>query len=537
MMNAATILRIDAAMRGNKIIYWLGRLPLIKRLVSDTLYSAKEGKLALSVLLWIWRVIKSFAGTFLYVALMCVLPLLLVADPADGLASIFGRFCWLLFWLSFVVGAALNPCAVEKSQLKYTCVRMMSMNAGRYHLVAELQHHLEYFITFAAALMAAASLLGHGALSGLLLTMELTCARLIFEWLHIWVYDRLKKPLYGRAWFTLTVIFAGLAAAYLPAMLLDLQTHRWLLSIPSAGSFLICGAVCVIMLVRYPRWYRLTMDTSRADMLSAEAIEQKQNVSQFNDVRLKDSDLTAEGDCSALSGWSYLQALFFRRHSRMMYKPLKYILIAVAAVTVAACGLLLPFGHLGMDDLLSNITAVLPFCVFFLYLIQSNVMGNRITKAMFYNCDLSMLKFGWYRQPKVILKNFVLRFRRMCGVNLLMSASVCVMFTAMVLCAGARPPLVDYIAFLIALLALGVFFAVHSLGMYYLFQPYTSDLKVKNPFFGIINGIMYAVCYTCIQIRSTPTWFTPVVLAVTAAYSAVILFFVWKRAPRTFRVK
>ena len=135
------------------------------------------------------------------------------------------------------------------------------------------------------------------------------------------------------------------------------------------------------------------------------------------------------------------------------------------------------------------------------------------------------------------MKNFALRFRRSCGVNLLMSASVCVMFTAMVLCAGARPPIAEYIAFLIALLALGVFFSVHSLGMYYLFQPYTSDLKVKNPFFGVINGVMYVVCYTCIQIRSTPTWFTPVVLVITVLYSAVILFFVWRRAPRTFRVK
>ena len=65
-MNAAVILRIDAAMRGNKVIYWLGRIPLIKRLVSDSLYEASEGKLALSILLWIWRVLKSFAGTFLY---------------------------------------------------------------------------------------------------------------------------------------------------------------------------------------------------------------------------------------------------------------------------------------------------------------------------------------------------------------------------------------------------------------------------------------------------------------------------------------
>ena len=164
-------------------------------------------------------------------------------------------------------------------------------------------------------------------------------------------------------------------------------------------------------------------------------------------------------------------------------------------------------------------------------------MGNRITKAMFYNCDLAMLKFGWYRRGPVILKNFVLRFRRICGVNLLMSGAVCIMFTALTLCAGGRPPAADYIAFLIAILCLAVFFSVHSLGMYYLFQPFTSDLKVKNPFFAIINGVMYAVCYACIQIRSTPTWFTPVVLAVTVVYSAVILLAVWKRAPKTFRVK
>ena len=102
-MTGSTILRIDAAMRGNKVIYWLGRIPLIRRLVSDTLYSAKEGKLALSVLLWIWRAVKSFAGTFLYVGVMCVLPLLIVAEPA-GLGQEFGRFCWLLLMLSFVTG-------------------------------------------------------------------------------------------------------------------------------------------------------------------------------------------------------------------------------------------------------------------------------------------------------------------------------------------------------------------------------------------------------------------------------------------------
>ena len=535
-MNAVTIARIDAAMRGNKIIYWLGRIPLIKRLVSDTLYSAKEGKLALSVLLWVWRIIKSFGGTFLYVALMCVLPLLIVVEPAFVTRN-FGRFCWLLFMLSFVTGSLLNPCAVEANPLKYTCVRMMSMDARKFHFWAELKHHGEYFLTFLVTLLIAASFFGESPLSALLLSVELICSHLIFEWFHVWVYDKAKRPLYGRVWFTLTVIFGGLCAAYAPAMALELHTHRWLLSTPVFILFLLGGILSAVMLIRYPRWYRLTLDTCTADKVSAEVARKKNQDAGFRDVQLKDSDLTAETGSSTLSGWPYLQALFFRRHSRMMYKPLKYILVAIGAITVIACALLLFIHDPEIPELFSRITVVLPFFVFVLYLIQSNIMGNRITKAMFYNCDLAMLKFGWYRQPKVILKNFVLRFRRICGVNLLMSAALCVMFTAMVLCAGARPPIVEYISFLIALLALAVFFSVHSLGMYYLFQPYTSDLKVKNPFFAVINTVMYVVCYTCIQIRSTPTWFTPVVLAVTVVYSAVILFFVWWRAPRTFRVK
>lgn len=535
-MNALTILRIDAAMRGNKIIYWLGRIPLIKRLVSDTLYSAKEGKLALSILLWIWRAIRSLGGTILYVAAMCVLPLLLVMAPALVTHG-FGRFCWLLFMLSFVTGSLLNPCAVAANPLKYTCVRMMSMNARTFHFWDMLKYLADYVITFGITLIIASSFFGQSALTGLLLTAELICAHLILEGFHVWVYDKAKKPLHGRVWFTLLVLFGGLAAAYIPAMTMDLQTHHWLLSLPALIIFLLGGIASAVLLARYPRWYRLTLDTCTADKVSAEVAQKKNPDAGFRDVQLKDSDLTTEGDCGRLTGWPYLQALFFRRHSRMMYKPVKYILVTIAAVTVLACALLLIFNDPDIPVLFSNITAVLPFFVFILYLIQSNIMGSRITKAMFYNCDLAMLKFGWYRQPKVILKNFVLRFRRICGVNLLMSAALCVMFTAMVLCAGARPSLPEYTAFLIALPALAVFFSVHSLGMYYLFQPYTSDLKVKNPFFGIINGVMYAVCYTCIQIRSTPIWFTPVVLVVTILYSAVILFLVWKRAPRTFRVK
>ena len=40
--NAWTIFRINASIRGNKLIYWLGRLPLLRRVFTDRLYAAGE---------------------------------------------------------------------------------------------------------------------------------------------------------------------------------------------------------------------------------------------------------------------------------------------------------------------------------------------------------------------------------------------------------------------------------------------------------------------------------------------------------------
>lgn len=534
-MIAPVVLRIDSAMRGNRVIFWLGRIPLIRRLVSDRLYSADEGKLALSVLVWAWRVLRSLGGKVLYLALMLVLPLLTTAGEGGLFSeSQFGRFCWLLLILSFVVGALLNPCAVTADELKYTCVRMMGMNARRCHLWSVLAHHLEYLIGFALWLSAASALFGQGGSVGLLLAFEMACARLFFEWFHLWVWDKRGKTLHGRPWFVLTVIAVGLIAAYAVGLALPaFPAHRWLISLPAGVAALAVGGLSLWRILRFDRWYRLTLTVCTADRISPEIAKQGKENAQFVGVRLKESDLTME-EQSDLTGWPYLQDLFFRRHSRMVYKPMRWSLIIIAALTVIG-GVACPF--LDAGDLFDRVTAVLPYFVFVLYIIQSNIMGTVITKAMFHNCDLAMLKFGWYRQPAVVLKNFVLRFRRLCRVNLTISAALCVMITVLTLCAGGRPPLTDYLAFMLALLALGVFFAVHSLGMYYLFQPYTAELQMKNPFFGVINGVMYVVCYSCVQIRSTPGWFTMLVLVVTVLYSAVILLAVRLRSPRTFRVK
>ncbi|MNC39658.1 hypothetical protein D3C81_1655420 [compost metagenome] len=73
--------------------------------------------------------------------------------------------------------------------------------------------------------------------------------------------------------------------------------------------------------------------------------------------------------------------------------------------------------------------------------------------------------------------------------------------------------------------------------MYYIFQPYSTELNVKNPFFSIVNSIILAVGVICMQFQSTPAGFAMTVLLAAAGYMLIALFLVYKYSGRTFRVK
>jgi len=62
--------------------------------------------------------------------------------------------------------------------------------------------------------------------------------------------------------------------------------------------------------------------------------------------------------------------------------------------------------------------------------------------------------------------------------------------------------------YVITIILLGIFFSVHYLFLYYFFQPYTAEMTVKSPIFNVINGIIYGLCFACLQLESAPVFFS-----------------------------
>ena len=532
------VFRVQSAMSCNRFLFWIKKLPLIRRLFPDRLYAASAAKQRLMAVVEVLKILSAFAGKFIYLFLCCLLPAMLLLKDAPQ-ETLWLSFLTALFFFSFFGGAFLQSNILTASLVKYTCVRQMGMSARASLAATAGREHLQAFVTFTPALIVFAALFGPGWWAGLLLTVQLAAVRCIGELFHVWVWDRWEKQPGKSVWYIMAVTVLSLAGAYATLLLpAPLPMERFLFNpavyIASVG----CGAWAGIWLLRYPHYQALVWKTCRAENVSTAAAKQNAAQAAFRDVQMKDSDLAAEdagGRIAAMKGYAYLNGLFFLRHRRLLNKPVKYALGIVAAAVLVGLGAVL-FVPDTMAEMMAQFPVrFLPIFVFIMYLI-CNSLGQRICKAMFYNCDLSLLRYGWYRERKVLLRNFTIRLGEVAKRNLLVAAAICVGTAAVTLAAGA-PLTGALVLFCLAVLSLAVFFSVHPLFLYYIFQPYTAQLAVKNPFFGILNWVVYFLCWMCLQIKQPTSVFTLLVVACTVAYSAVALAVVWNRAEKTFRIK
>jgi len=156
---------------------------------------------------------------------------------------------------------------------------------------------------------------------------------------------------------------------------------------------------------------------------------------------------------------------------------------------------------------------------------------------MFYNCDISLLRYSFYREKNAVLSNFKVRLRRVSSLNLIIAFAIFAAVFGLTLVFGSNWPVMDTAAFALSILFLSLFFSVHHLFLYYVFQPYTTELGMKNPFYNGINYGVYFLCFLCMEIKSPPSYFTLIVLTSTLAYVVIALILVYKYAPKTFKIK
>lgn len=543
------IIQIKGTMLVNRVLYYLKRFPIIGKKIPDKAYDLRDIKLMVTILSILIFISRHFFTKTFYVLVATLLPMFLVIeDLPPELAGM--AFANILVFLSLFFGSFKGSKALDSTVDKFNSFKLMHMPGKDFALATFLMTHLSELIGFTPVILITGTLLGIGFLNALSLLLLILGCHIIGEAFYLLVLDKTKKYIGESIFIQVPLSLLALALAYVPIFTLAIpgftfstnfvsSTYHFVFSLPFVLGILALAALSLYYQLTY-KHYGWAMQTS----LNMETLSKVTNLkktkseARFKDVNLNEKDLVTNFDSSKINhkkGYVYLNALFFERHKRILLKP---VIVIVGSILIGT----LLYSILGLfakdisQELSKSLITRLTFFVFLMYFLTV-FSGERACRAMFNNCDISLLRYGFYRNPRTILENFKIRLVMLGKLNLMISGALCLFVILGTYFSGIHWPLVDELLFLLCIILLGLFFSVHHLFLYYVFQPYTTDLEMKNPFFKFISGAVYILCYSCLYLKVSSQVFTFIVLGATIVYISVALILVYKLAPKNFRVK
>lgn len=531
------IIKLKTATNTNSFIYFLKRLWLIGKLFKDSMYSDSDTKNTLAIVVSVLVQIKNLFTTGIYLFMMVILPILLAESTNDELKG--DRLyivIHILFFLNFIIGSFSDSHIFSVTQEKILCIKQMHMKPGSYIKAALLIKYFPFYLYYLIAFLIMFPLIGGSITLAIVLWIAYICFRMLGEAIQLYVYDKKGYIISRQKLIILPFMLIALVAAYLPLLIKTKYYVIYLFHHPVAIIiYIILGLLSIKYVVSYKHYTKKlprTIDLRYSYKHNKEEVQKN----SFRDVAIKEKDLlvsNANNKYDNLKGYSYLNALFFERHRRLLVKP---ILIRLCIILLALLsGIIMHMIRPGLAiNVSKNIPEWVPSLVFVMYLLTT---ANKACRAMFYNCDISLLRHGFYRRPKTVLHNFWIRFIKISLYNIIIALALDIAIIIFLNVCKAEWMSLDMLLLYASTILLSIFFTIHHMFMYYVFQPYTSELSVNNPFFKLINGIIYFLSYMCFQIKGANIIFTIIILAFTLIYITFASVIIVVYAPKHFRVK
>ena len=264
-----------------------------------------------------------------------------------------------------------------------------------------------------------------------------------------------------------------------------------------------------------------------------------QVVSQTDAVKQaarKVSDSSIATDSSITSkrrGFEYLNELFVKRHRKILWKSTLRI-TGVCAVLICAAVLALLMVPEVCESVNELIMTWLPYFVFIMYAINR---GTGFTRALFMNCDHSLLTYSFYKQPGSRSARLWIRLREIMKVNALPAAVIGGGLCILLYVSGGTENPLNYVVLFVSILCMSLFFSIHYLTIYYLLQPYNAGTEMKSAMYQVIMSVTYLACFALMQVRMPILVFGIACIAFCVVYSIAASVLVYRFAPKTFRLR
>lgn len=511
--------RLKNAYRVNSILYSLKQLPIIKRILPEKLYGVRGLKILGNIISAIWELIMIFLGKFLYIAFM--IAAMLGIYQTNSAAT----FLHIFFFLT-ICGGLMNTYLFDPTKDKYYAMFLMNMDAKEYTISNYLYQMIKVLIGFLPFTCF------YGMSVGLPLWIMILCpifvmmVKTFINSLSLIDFKRTKKVKNENlptsvVWILLLVL---LVCAYaLPYISIVMPTWLFLIFFVLSLGLGIFGFYQIFHFPYYRFLYKQLL-TNAPLVIDQTSIRRDASLSQIE----LDTSLN-----STKEGFSYFHELFVKRHRKILTKAIKKQTIVLVGIAIVMSFLVKV--NASVASTTNHLMLVfLPYFVFIMYMLNR---GTTLTQAMFMNCDHAMLSYRIYRKPNVILGLFKERLKTLIGLNLIPATVIGFTLALLLFLSGGTSNVYNYFVLFFSILAMSVFFSVHYLVMYYLLQPYNVHTEMKSSTYSVVQGVTYFVCYYMMQLRLPTFYFGLSVTAFCILYSLLSLWFAYRLAPKTFKLR
>ena len=549
--------QLSLSLKVNHLLYWLRKLPFIKKIIPNTLYQQTAVKRGLGVIVMIGSIFLAFVRKLIYTFVFFFVVSFLLADFFGVVPMIESNhlqtslFMYQFMLISFLLGSLIST-SIHTSN-DYVFVRLMNVNPSIYYknniYLNIINDGIGFFIVFL--------LFGLGFINSILFTIGLIGSRLVGEVISLFDFSLKTKqvtltgkptnstlPLPPVRFYlkSIYILIPFVIIVYSICYLLPYQ-HLELIMFSTSYcaiiTFLIFGFLGVLsylFLMKYSGYGTVAKCLIRLeDVLELEDITQN---TLSMDVTLTEKDakrIKKSGKSfDSLYGYQYLNAIFFERYYHLVATPLKWKIIINSGIIVL--GVIASFVPIvrQYDGVWLAITSLTPFLVLYMYW---DSIGPRITKAFFFNCDVSLLKYGYYRKKTAVLENFKIRLRYIIKFSFLPSSILSLGVVLLTILNGHQNDMIIALSIGATIILLSIFFSMFHLLLYYLLQPYTEDNSLKSPLFSFLNGLLYFLCYFSSQFRTSSIWFPIGILIITIIFIPISYILIITFAPKTFKIR
>lgn len=518
-----TSFKLQNTYRTNSIIYSIKQLPLIKRILPNSLYKSRGLKIFAGIISILWEIINIFIGKIIYIAAMIFMALSLYQTNQTD------TFIHLFVFLT-LAGGVMNTYMLNPTKDKYYAIILMNINAREYGLSNYYYQLIKLVVGFLPFTILFGMILGVPLWIQIAIPFFVLSIKLIVMNYSIYKFKKTNKASNENLLNKFGWSFIGicLLLAYgLPAINITINQTIFLYIFTVAIIFGIVSLVKIHNFKNYRRLYKQLLTESNVYMQ-----EKASGTQAMKDNSLKQIELD-KNYTSNKAGFAFFHDLFVKRHRKILTKAVKKQSVVILLIIIAMI-----IGIQMNNDFKVRTNEILmvylPYFVFIMYLINRS---SSVTQAMFMNCDHSMLTYRIYRTPKVILGIFKERLKTLITINLLPAVLIGGGLALLLYLSGGTDNPINYAIQFVSIIAMSIFFSVHYLVMYYLLQPYNVSTEMKSSTYRVVQGLTYIVCWYMIQVKMPIFTFGIATIVFCIAYCLISLFLAYKYAPKTFKLR